>query len=212
MEAPPYAGDPTFERLRRSFQPADLLPELQAAGVHYTIAVEAADDPAENESLLATARHHDWIARVIGWVPLADPDEVTESSTHGRHRPDASWRRDLRCPGLLPPGCHQPVLVVGLVGQQPEMRPMNPPSGFPADADPQVSRPPRCWSRIGRRTCVLSRQGPVARPRPCPRWRPRRLEVASALGAELDVFLVRKLGVPQWRELAMGALASGAGS
>lgn len=85
MEAPPYAGDPTFERLRRSFQPADLLPELQAAGVHYTIAVEAADDPAENESLLATARHHDWIARVIGWVPLADPDEVTESSTHGRH-------------------------------------------------------------------------------------------------------------------------------
>lgn len=27
-------------------------------------------------------------------------------------------------------------------------------------------------------------------------------EVASALGAELDVFLVRKLGVPQWRELA----------
>lgn len=34
-------------------------------------------------------------------------------------------------------------------------------------------------------------------------------EVASALGAELDVFLVRKLGVPQWPELAMGALASG---
>lgn len=34
-------------------------------------------------------------------------------------------------------------------------------------------------------------------------------EVAEALGAELDVFLVRKLGVPQWSELAMGALASG---
>jgi len=34
-------------------------------------------------------------------------------------------------------------------------------------------------------------------------------EVAAALGAELDVFLVRKLGVPQWSELAMGALASG---
>lgn len=36
-------------------------------------------------------------------------------------------------------------------------------------------------------------------------------EVASALGAELDVFLVRKLGVPRWSELAMGALASGGG-
>ncbi|MCV7195776.1 phosphoribosyl transferase [Mycobacterium angelicum] len=34
-------------------------------------------------------------------------------------------------------------------------------------------------------------------------------EVAAALHADLDVFLVRKLGVPQWPELAMGALASG---
>ena len=34
-------------------------------------------------------------------------------------------------------------------------------------------------------------------------------EIASALHAELDVFLVRKLGVPRWSELAMGALASG---
>jgi putative phosphoribosyl transferase len=36
-------------------------------------------------------------------------------------------------------------------------------------------------------------------------------EVAKALNAQLDVFLVRKLGVPYWSELAMGALASGGG-
>ncbi len=36
-------------------------------------------------------------------------------------------------------------------------------------------------------------------------------EVAAALSADFDVFLVRKLGVPQWPELAMGALASGGG-
>lgn len=35
--------------------------------------------------------------------------------------------------------------------------------------------------------------------------------VARSLHAPLDVFLVRKLGVPQWEELAMGALASGGG-
>jgi putative phosphoribosyl transferase len=35
-------------------------------------------------------------------------------------------------------------------------------------------------------------------------------EVARALGAPLDVFVVRKLGVPGHRELAMGAIASGA--
>jgi predicted phosphoribosyltransferase len=34
-------------------------------------------------------------------------------------------------------------------------------------------------------------------------------EVAQALGAPLDVFLVRKLGVPGHRELAMGAIATG---
>src|SRR3954452_4356856 len=34
-------------------------------------------------------------------------------------------------------------------------------------------------------------------------------EVARELGAPLDVFLVRKLGVPGHEELAMGALASG---
>lgn len=34
-------------------------------------------------------------------------------------------------------------------------------------------------------------------------------EVARALGAELDVLVVRKLGLPQQPELAMGAIASG---
>ena len=34
-------------------------------------------------------------------------------------------------------------------------------------------------------------------------------EVARALDAPLDVFVVRKLGVPGHRELAMGAIASG---
>src|SRR5439155_4905526 len=34
-------------------------------------------------------------------------------------------------------------------------------------------------------------------------------EVARALDAPLDVFVVRKLGVPGFEELAMGAVASG---
>src|SRR5215210_3818689 len=34
-------------------------------------------------------------------------------------------------------------------------------------------------------------------------------EVARALGAPLDVFLVRKLGIPGHEELAMGAVATG---
>lgn len=38
---------------------------------------------------------------------------------------------------------------------------------------------------------------------------PVAFEVAKVLGAPLDVFLVRKLGTPGHKELAMGALASG---
>ncbi len=38
---------------------------------------------------------------------------------------------------------------------------------------------------------------------------PVAFEVAEALGAPLDIFLVRKLGTPGHRELAMGAIASG---
>jgi predicted phosphoribosyltransferase len=38
---------------------------------------------------------------------------------------------------------------------------------------------------------------------------PVAFEVAKALGAPLDIFLVRKLGVPGHEELAMGAIASG---
>lgn len=38
---------------------------------------------------------------------------------------------------------------------------------------------------------------------------PVAFEVARALNAPLDVLVVRKLGVPGWEELAMGAIASG---
>jgi predicted TIM-barrel fold metal-dependent hydrolase len=71
MEMPPYAGDSAFQPLRRSFQPGDLMPELKAAGVHCTVAVEAANGPAENDALLANLRNHERIAGVVGWAPLA---------------------------------------------------------------------------------------------------------------------------------------------
>jgi len=38
---------------------------------------------------------------------------------------------------------------------------------------------------------------------------PVAFEVAKALNLPLDVFLVRKLGVPEHEKLAMGAIASG---
>jgi L-fuconolactonase len=79
MDAPPYAGVSAFQPLRRSFEPHDLAPELQAAGVRYTVAIEAADALAENQALLGNARSHAWIAGVVGWVPLANPTEAEQA-------------------------------------------------------------------------------------------------------------------------------------
>src|SRR5262249_13800177 len=91
------------------------------------------------------------------------------------------------------------------------MRPMNPPSflrraparTFRARHDPRRALAEELAASRGKDGLLvlgLARGGvPVA-------W-----EIASALHAELDVFLVRKLGVPRWSELAMGALASGGG-
>ncbi|HVI62663.1 MAG TPA: amidohydrolase, partial [Bradyrhizobium sp.] len=76
MDVPPYAGDPAFQTLRRSFHPDDLMPELKAAGVRCTVTIEAADNLAENEALLANTRTYDWIAGVVGWAPLAHPSDV----------------------------------------------------------------------------------------------------------------------------------------
>ena len=64
MDVPPYAGNPAFQTLRRSFQPDDLMPELTAAGVHCTVTIEAADNLAENEALLANSHTYDWPADV----------------------------------------------------------------------------------------------------------------------------------------------------
>jgi predicted phosphoribosyltransferase len=89
---------------------------------------------------------------------------------------------------------------------------MNPPSGFLRRTSTRTFRDRREAGRVladelasyrdkeGVLVYGLARGGvPVA-------W-----EIAAALHAPLDVFLVRKLGVPRWSELAMGALASGGG-
>lgn len=65
----------------------------------------------------------------------------------------------------------------------------------------------------GRRLAAkLTHFGPDTRVLALPRGGvPVAFEVAKALRAPLDVFLVRKLGVPGHEELAMGAIASGGG-
>jgi L-fuconolactonase len=60
-------------QLARRLDAADLAPLVRAAGVAATVAVQASDSLAETEFLLAQAAGADFVAGVVGWVPLADP-------------------------------------------------------------------------------------------------------------------------------------------
>jgi L-fuconolactonase len=61
-------------KIRRPFGPADLEPELRRSGVARTIVVQARADLDETRELLATAAVTDFVAGVIGWIDLTDPN------------------------------------------------------------------------------------------------------------------------------------------
>lgn len=58
--------------IHRTFTPADLAPELQAAAIDATVVVQATDSLADTDAMQDAASGHPWIAGVVGWLPLAD--------------------------------------------------------------------------------------------------------------------------------------------
>ena len=60
--------------LRRDFLPADLKPELAAAGIDRVVSVQARQCVEETEWLLKLAEENDFIAGIVGWLPIASPD------------------------------------------------------------------------------------------------------------------------------------------
>jgi L-fuconolactonase len=61
--------------LERDFEPADLVAELDDAGVDFTVVMQSVDEPAENDRLAAYAEHPR-VAGVVGWIPIRDPRAV----------------------------------------------------------------------------------------------------------------------------------------
>jgi L-fuconolactonase len=65
--------DDDLAMLRRNFMPADLVPEMQLAGVTGTVAVQARQTVEETDWLLEPAVHSPLILGVVDWLPLRDP-------------------------------------------------------------------------------------------------------------------------------------------
>ncbi len=80
--------------------------------------------------------------------------------------------------------------------------------GVPTAGSPTAATPDPCWPNAWGATTATATWLFSAWRAAAYRWPGRS---PPRLQAPLDVFLVRKLGVPQRRELAMGAMASGGG-
>jgi len=65
--------------LYASFSPEQAQAALTGCGVGGAVLVQAEDSTAETEYLLAVADRHPWVAGVVGWLPLADPDATAAS-------------------------------------------------------------------------------------------------------------------------------------
>jgi L-fuconolactonase len=59
--------------LDRDFTPDDLRPQLKKAGVDATVLVQSLNDLDETREFLGLSRTVDYVAGVVGWVPLTDP-------------------------------------------------------------------------------------------------------------------------------------------
>ena len=64
---------PSLGPLFADFGPDRAHAELEAAGIDAAVLVQAEDSPADTRFMLDVASEHDWVAGVVGWVPLDDP-------------------------------------------------------------------------------------------------------------------------------------------
>ncbi|NND32214.1 MAG: amidohydrolase family protein [Saprospiraceae bacterium] len=64
----------TMDKIRRDFQPEDLLPLLDRHNIDGTVAIQVDQTEDENEFLLSLAKKHPWILGVVGWIDLKSPD------------------------------------------------------------------------------------------------------------------------------------------
>jgi L-fuconolactonase len=64
---------PDLVALYRDFQPTDLAPQLEKAGIGEAVLVQAAATLDETRFILDLAAHSDFISGVVGWVDMASP-------------------------------------------------------------------------------------------------------------------------------------------
>ena len=81
----PYSWiTPELGPLHRDITPEEAGAELTAAGVDAAVLVQADDTPEDTAAMLAVAAEHPWVAGVVGWLPLDDPQATSDTVARWR--------------------------------------------------------------------------------------------------------------------------------
>lgn len=130
--------------LKRNFEPQDLKPELDRAGIASVMAVEARSGLKETDWLLDLAERHSLVAGVVGWLPLDRPElprlleryaarpklRAVRTGVAGGGRPERrkQWKEGLRAVARAGLACdfliseNQLPEVLSIAGSIPELR------------------------------------------------------------------------------------------
>ena len=105
---------PDYGPIYRTFTPAELEPQLQAAGIDRTVLVQAANSFEDTDSMLAQAGAHEWIGAVVGWVPLEDPAAAAQALDRYAANPWFKGVRHLNHEEADPDWLVRPAVIDGL--------------------------------------------------------------------------------------------------
>jgi L-fuconolactonase len=78
---------PQHGGLYASFSPDQAREALTGCGIGAAVLVQAEDSTAETAYMLAVADRHPWVAGVVGWLPLADPEATAAALEDLLRRP-----------------------------------------------------------------------------------------------------------------------------
>jgi L-fuconolactonase len=86
---------PDDGRLYANYEPRDLDPQRQAAGIDLTVLVQSMNSLEDTVAMLTQAEDYAWIGGVVGWVPLADPAAARVALNRFRRHPKFRGMRHL---------------------------------------------------------------------------------------------------------------------
>jgi L-fuconolactonase len=71
----PWLSD-VYGPLFRTYELDEVEPQLRGCGIDAAVLVQSANSYEDTQGMLAAARTYAFVAGVVGWVPLTDPDEA----------------------------------------------------------------------------------------------------------------------------------------